>query len=41
MISIITSQFGKPDKAEITNISITINSFRFFFKLIRIQKEKK
>lgn len=28
MISIITRQFGKPDKAEITNISITINSYR-------------
>ncbi len=28
MISVITRQFGSPDKAEITNISITINSYR-------------
>ena len=28
MISVITRQFGKPDNAEVTNISITINSYR-------------
>ena len=28
MISVITRQYGKPENAEITNISITINSYR-------------
>ena len=28
MISVITRQLGRPDKAEVTNISITINSYR-------------